>query len=91
MVKGIVDVSRVVGMQEPTALQQLVDRLRVAGYLQELRQDIQMHAHVCLRMACATDVAVCLEACSQTCEAEKQVQLHFHAFLKSEGPDLRVR
>ena len=89
--KGMVDTSRVVEMQEPTALKQLVESLRADGHLQELWKDIQLHAQMSLRLAGAAQVAVCLEVCPNTWEAEKEVQLHFHAFLKSEGPDLRVR
>ena len=82
---GMVDTSRVVEKQEPTALKQLVASLREERHLQELWKDIQLHAHVCLRQAGATQVAVCLEVCPRTWEEEKEVQLHFHAFLKSEG------
>ena len=89
--KGMVDTSRVVEKQEPTTLKQLVESLREERHLQELWKDIQLHAHVCLRQSAATQVAVCMEVCPKTWEEEKEVQLHFHAFLKSEGPDLRIK
>ena len=88
---GMVDTSRVVEKQEPTALKQLVASLREECHLQELWKDIQLHAHVCLRQSAATQVAVCMEVCPKTWEEEKEVQLHFHAFLKSEGADLRIK
>ena len=88
---GMVDTSRVVQKQEPTALKQLVESLREERHLQELWKDIQLHAHLCLRQSAATHVAVCMEVCPKTWEEEKEVQLHFHAFLKSEGADLRIK
>ena len=89
--KDMVNTSKVVETQEPTALKELVDHLRVSGILQEAWKDIQLHAQTCLRLAGASDVAVCLEVCPDTWGAQKEVQLHFHAFLKSQGPDLRLR
>ena len=88
---GMVDTSRVVKKKEPTALKQLVESLREERHLQELWKDIQLHAHVCLRQSAATHVAVCMEVCPTTWEEEKEVQLHFHAFLKSDGSDLRLK
>ena len=84
-------VSKVVGSEEPTALAEVVRRLRASADVHSAWKDIQLHAQICLRLAGASDVAVCLEVCPETWEERGEVKLHVHAFLKSSGSDLRVR
>ena len=88
---NIGSVSNVVAAGEPTALRSVVRRLRASVDVQSVWKDIQLHAQVCLRLAGAADVAVCLEVCPDTWEEKRELKLHMHAFVKSSGSDLRVR
>ena len=84
-------VTKVFADGEPTALVEVVRRLRGSAALQEAWKDIQLHAQVCLRLAGAADVAVCLEVCPETWQERHELKLHIHAFPKSTSADLRLR
>ena len=88
--KGKVDISKVVA-QEPTALSEVLDGLRADSNVQEAWKDIQLHAQTCKQVSGAADVAVSFEVCPLTWKNEKEVQLHFHTFLKSEVSDLLLK
>ena len=88
--KGKVDISKVVA-QEPTALSEVLDGLRADSNVQEAWKDIQLHAQTCKQVSGAVDVAVSFEVCPLTWKNEKEVQLHFHTFLKSEVSDLLLK
>ena len=87
----ILDVSNVVQDGEPTALREVVRRLRTTAVVQSFWQEIQEHAHRCRRSAGGQDVAICLEVCPDTWESRRDIQLHVHAFLKTGGASLAVR
>ena len=88
--KGKVDISKVLA-QEPTALSEVLDGLRADSNVQEAWKDIQLHAQTCKQVSGAADVAVSFEVCPLTWANEKEVQLHFHTFLKSEVSDLLLK
>ena len=77
--------------KEPTTLCQVVRHLRASPEAQELWKDILLHVRHCLQLAGGVDVSVCLEVCPDTWKEKREVQLHFHAFLKSSVNDLRIR
>ena len=83
--------SEVVGSGEPTALRDVVRLLRASADLQSSWKDILLHARICLQLAGAADVAVCMEVCPETWEERRELKLHVHAFLKTGGADLKVR
>ena len=85
------DVSSVVDDEEPTALRELVRRLRLLASVQTLWKEFQQHAQSCLRLSGGQDVAVCLEVCPDTWETKGGVQLHGHAFLKASTGELRAK
>ena len=87
----MVDTSTAVRNGEPTALVRIVNRLRTCCAVMDIWQDIQDHAHLCMKAAGGSDVAVCLEVCPTTWAEERIVRLHFHAFVKSSSSDLRCK
>ena len=76
---------------EPTALSEVVRRLRLSDDVQSRWQEFKDHAHACMKLSGAQDVAVCMEVCPETWEAQREVRLHTHAFLKSNDVPLRAR
>ena len=54
--------------EEPTALTEVVRRLRLSAELQEAWKDIRLHAQQCLQLTGGTDVSVCLEVCPEAGE-----------------------
>ena len=89
--KDLVNASRAFWPQESTTLQQLVQDLRKSPEVTQLWKDIELHSQKCLLLAGASDVSVCLEVCPETWAERRELQLHFHAFLKSSGSDLQLR
>ena len=85
------DVSGVMKDGEPTALADVVRRMRLSVDVQSIWQEFRDHAQACMRLSGAQDVAVCMEVCPETWEAQREVRLHTHTFLKSSEAPLRAR
>ena len=85
------DVSSVMKDGEPTALADVVLRMRLSVDVQSIWQEFRDHAQACMRLSGAQDVAVCMEVCPETWEAQRDVRLHTHTFLKSSEAPLRAR